>query len=48
MKVEEGGVHHKKYDGHCMNGDLKFQKLLKHHPFKGEGSHIEHPLIGHL
>jgi hypothetical protein len=18
MKVEEGGVHHKKYDGHCM------------------------------
>jgi hypothetical protein len=32
MNVKEGGVHHKKYDGRCMNSELEFQKLLEHHP----------------
>jgi len=33
MKVEERDVHHKKYDGCCINSDLEFQKLPKHHVF---------------
>jgi hypothetical protein len=31
MKVEEGGVHHKTYDG--QNSEIRFQRLPKHHPF---------------
>jgi len=26
MKVEEGGVHHKKYEGHCMKQWIKIPK----------------------
>jgi hypothetical protein len=26
MKVEEGGVHHKKYEGHCMKQWVKISK----------------------
>jgi len=33
MKVEEGGVHHKIWDGCCMNSELEFQKLHEHQPF---------------
>jgi len=33
MKVEDGGVHHKRYDGRARNNELKFQRSPKHHPF---------------
>ncbi len=32
VKVEDGGVHCKKYDGHCMKQQIKIQKLHEHHP----------------
>ncbi len=28
MKLEEGGVHHKRYKGHCMNNELEFKGYL--------------------
>jgi hypothetical protein len=32
MKVEEGGVHYKKYNGHCMKQLLRIQaQLVKFH-----------------
>jgi len=33
LKVENGGVHHKRYDGHCTKKKLKFQRPSKQHPF---------------
>jgi hypothetical protein len=33
MKVDEGGVHRKKYESIAQNNELKFQRLPKHHPF---------------
>jgi len=47
--VEEGGVHCKKYNGHCtQNNKLKFQKRSKHHPLHDKSSHVEHPLTRHF
>jgi hypothetical protein len=31
--------------GIARNNKLEFQRLLEHHLFKGEGSHVEHPLV---
>jgi hypothetical protein len=45
MKVEDGGVHHKKYDGHCTNNELKFQRPHEHYPFLKKGSHVEHFIV---
>jgi hypothetical protein len=28
MKLEDGDVHHKKFDGRCMNSELEFQSYL--------------------
>jgi hypothetical protein len=33
MKVEDGSVHHKRYDGHCKKQWVKFQRPFDHHPF---------------
>jgi hypothetical protein len=30
------------------NNKLKFQKPPKHHPFQGEGPHVEHPFTQHF
>jgi hypothetical protein len=32
VKVEDGGVYHKKYDGHYMKQQIKIQKLHEHYP----------------
>jgi hypothetical protein len=48
MKVEDGGVHSKRYDGCCTNNELEFQSPHEHHPFWGKGPHVEHPFAMHL
>jgi hypothetical protein len=32
----------------AQSNELKFQRLLEHHPFLEEGSHVKHHLLGHL
>jgi hypothetical protein len=32
MKVDEGSVHRKRYDGCCMKKRIKIPKAIEHHP----------------
>ncbi len=38
MKVENGGVHHKKYDGYCMKQRVKIPKAIWTSPILGKRS----------
>jgi hypothetical protein len=33
MKMENGNVHHKRYDGHCMKQRIKILKTTGYQPF---------------
>jgi hypothetical protein len=44
MKVEDGGVHRKKYDGHSQNNELKFQRPPEHPHFR-EKVHMSNILL---
>jgi hypothetical protein len=48
IKVKKGGVHHKRYDGHCTKQWIKIPKLSKHHSTYEKYINVEHLITWHL